>query len=228
VKTLVAKLIVAAVLLGTGEIVRRWAQIEGQIAAAEEDLAVLALDAADAGYKAIEERMQLTGRLPFIGPRLLVDIRQAHNQVAYWRGAHQNVPTESELMAPEVTAEQVFLAANASFRNGAETRRGQAGAEDLDAVLRMYALHLKKDPNSVDGSFNYEFVVRLRNVLANNTIPNLLGMSLVSLHGETGSPPKDMKQEFNVIVPLAPEERPEEDTGSPTDAGAGGPTNRKG
>ena len=56
-KTLVAKLIVAAVLLGTGEIVRRWAQIEGQIAAAEEDLAVLALDAADAGYKAIEERM---------------------------------------------------------------------------------------------------------------------------------------------------------------------------
>src|SRR5690349_12036947 len=121
-----AQLVVAAVLLGSGEIVRRTAHIQERLATAEEDLAMLALDAADAEYAGLEEEVGLTARVPIVGPRLLADIRQAHDQLAYWRGAYRNVPREAELMAADATADRIFLAANAAFRNGSSSRRGQA------------------------------------------------------------------------------------------------------
>ncbi len=229
-KTFVAQLVLAAVLLGGGEIFRRAAHIEQRLASAEEALATLALDAADAQYKEVEEDMGIAARLPIVGALLLADVRQAQAMLAYWRGDYQSVPKESDLVAEDVRPDLLFLAANATFRSASGRPSGPAAAQELDNVLRMYTILLKKDPGFVDGSFNYEYVARLRNTLAKASVPEGWNFLTSSLLGGEGSPPEDTPPEdFNMIVPLTPDERPEEDdSGAPTTGGTGAPRNRKG
>ncbi len=227
-KTLVARLVLAAVLIGGGEIFRRVAHIEQRLANADEDLATLALDAADAEYKGVEEEVSVASRVPIVGGLLLADVREAQATLAYWRGNYQGVPKEADLAAADINPDLLFLAANATFRAMSVRPAGQDGARDLDNVLRMYTVLLKKNPDFVDGSFNYEYVARLRNALAKGSIPGAWGLP-PSLLGEEGAPPPDSSpQDFNVIVPLSPEERPADDRGDPAAAGSSLPRSRKG
>ena len=139
-----------------------------QLAHAEVQMATLAPDAADADYREVEAQIGLAGRLPFVGPPLLADVRKQRAMVSYWRADYASVPSnEAELAADGASPDLVFLAANAAFR-GAVGRRhvGQEGARDLDGALRFYTMLLKKDPEHADGSYNYEYVVRLRNTVA--------------------------------------------------------------
>jgi hypothetical protein len=233
VRTILGHIIVAAILLAGGEIFRRAAHIEDSLAKAEEDLATLAPEAADTAYATVEREMAVAGRLPFIGDPLLDNVRREHAMVAYYRGDYNSVPKETDLAAPDVTPDLVFLAANATFRNVAGRRAGQAGAQDLDGVLRMYTVLLKKSPDYVDGSFNYEYVVRLRNIVAKSKgnssdpragQPNSDLAPPPAVHGEQGAPPENTPPEdFNVIVPLRPEER-----GELMKAGTGAARQRKG
>lgn len=233
-KRMLVPVIVVALLLAGGEVFRRASHIERRLAQAEEDLATLSPDAADAEYAEVEQAVAVAGRLPFIGPRLLADVRQERAMVSYWRGDYAGVPSkESDLSANEVHADLIFLAANAGFRNVLGQRTGQAGAQDLAGVLRVYTFLLKKDPGYIDGSFNYEYVVRLRNFVAKGK-PSLGEIKgglakrdqppQPSVHGDHGSPPADMpKDQFNVIVPLNPDER-----GEQMKAGTGSGKTRKG
>ena len=233
-RTFVGQVIVAALLLAGGEAFRRASHIEQRLALAEENLATLSPDAADAEYARVEGEMAVAGRLPFVGEPLLADVRQERAMVSYWRGDYTNVPsTEADLSASDSHPDLIFLAANAVFRTVQGRRTGQAGAQDLDGVLRIYSLLLKKHPDYVDGSYNYEYVVRLRNIVARGK-PNIGAAPGTqaprdrppspSVHGEHGNPPVDTPpDQFNVIVPLRPEER-----GDQMKAGAGGQKTRKG
>jgi hypothetical protein len=97
----------------------------------------------------------------------------------------------------------------------------------------MYTVLLKKSPDYVDGSFNYEYVVRLRNIVAKTKPgsgdpragqPNAEAAPPPPVHGEQGAPPENTPPEdFNVIVPLRPEER-----GELMKAGTGAARQRKG
>ena len=233
-KTLVVYVIAAAVLLAAGEAVRRASHIEQQLAAAEADLATLSPDSADAEYSQVEQELSLAGRLPFVGDPLMADVRQEHAMVAYWRADYAGVPaSEADLARSDVDPDLVFLAANASYRSVIGKRTGQAGAQDLDGVLRIYTMLLKKSPGYADGADNYEFVVRLRIILARNKgnagdakggNANRNQPPPPSVHGDHGSPPVDTPpDQFNVIVPLRPEER-----GELMKAGTGAPRQRKG
>ncbi len=227
-KTLAAQLVLAALLLGGGEVFRRAAHVEERLARADEDFATLALDAADAEYKGVEEDLSIAARVPIVGGLLLADVRQAQAMLAYWRGNYEGVPKESDLAAADVRPDLLFLSANATFRAASARRAGQTGVQDLDNVLRMYTILLKKNPDFVDGSFNYEYVARLRNSLAKGSVPAEWGLP-PSLLGEEGAPPPNTPpQDFNVIVPLSPEERAPDDTGEPAGAGSSAPRNRKG
>lgn len=231
-RTFLGQLLIALLLVGAGEAFRRAAHIEQQLAQAEADLATLAPDVADAEYSEVEQALGLAARLPFVGPPLLADVRKERAMVAYWRADYASVPSnEAELAADDTNPDLVFLAANATYRNVLGRRIGQAGAQDLDGALRLYTMLLKRDPTHVDGAYNYEYVVRLRNVVAKSRTAAGKGApptpdeeAAPSVHGEEGSPPENTPPEqFNVIVPLRPDER-----GDLMKAGTGAGRQRKG
>jgi len=78
----------------------------------------------------------------------------------------------------------------------------------LDAVLKAYDEVLDIDPTDVDASYNYEFVSRLRRVAATAKGDSITMPSRSDINGDKGSPPKETTpREFNIIVPLQPDER---------------------
>mgnify|MGYP003348064043 CR=1 FL=1 len=100
-------------------------------------------------------------------------------------------------------------------------------AEDdayLDDVLKGYATVLDRDPGNRDAAYNYEFVARLRGALAGGRTSGAAEPEARSIQGEQGEPPQGTrKSDFNVIVPLRPEERQEQ-----LDPGGGAEFKRKG
>ncbi len=232
-KTLIARLLLAVLLVTAAEAVRRASLVETTLAAAESALATLDPAEADRQYGEVEQELGLAGRLPFIGAQQVAAGREARAVVASWRGAYAAVPkAEADLAPPAVGSDLVFIAGNAAYRAVKGVHGGQEGAQDMDGVLRLYTMLLKKSPGHVDGAYNYEFVVRLRNTLARQKAgdaarggnPDNNDPAPPSIHGEKGTPPKNTPPDtFNVIVPLKPEER-----GDLMKAGVSGPRQRKG
>jgi hypothetical protein len=230
-KTLAGQLVLALLLAAAGLAVRQASIVETRLAAAESALATLDPDGADRAYGEVEEALGLAGQLPFIGEQLVTDVRQERAMVSYWRGDYAAVPTAEADLAPEsASADFVFIAGNAAYRNVGGKHTGQQGAQDLDPVLRIYTTLLKKSPGHIDAAYNYEFIVRLRNVLSRmkpGETPKGAPSDEAappSVHGEKGNPPANTPPEqFNVIVPLKPDER-----GELMKAGTSGPRQRKG
>jgi hypothetical protein len=78
-------------------------------------------------------------------------------------------------------------------------------------VLKAYASVLEIDPDVVDAAYNYEFVSRLRGAVAAGRTNSLKVPSDSNMNGDKGAPPAQTKPgEFNIIVPLRPEEREEQ------------------
>jgi hypothetical protein len=232
VRSLIGQLVIAALLLAAGEAFRRAANLEQRLAHAEEELATLSPDAADADYSAVEDEIGIAARVPVVGPPLLADVRKQRAMVAYWRADYDSVPAnEADLATDGTSPDLVFLAANAAYRNVKGRHTGQQGAQDLDGALRLYTMLLKKDPENVDASYNYEYIVRLRNAVARTKAtgkpsgaPAPDDQTAPSVHGQEGSPPPETPSEqFNVIVPLRPDER-----GDLMKAGTGAARQRKG
>ena len=232
--TTFVRIIIALLLFVTAWLVGRVALIEDLLASAEADLATLQPEAADDEYAGIVDALGMAARLPFVGEALAAEMERERAMVAYWRGDYASVPfEEAELTANDAGAELLFLAANARFRTVVGKRLGQEGAQDLDGVLRLYTMVLKKDPSYPDVAYDYEYVVRLRNIVAKSRARDQDGNDGAadrdlppppSVHGEQGSPPADTPpDQFNVIVPLRPEER-----GELMKAGAGAGRQRKG
>ena len=231
-KTLAGQLILALALVLAGEAVRRASHVEAGLANAEAALATLDPAGADAEYQRVEGELALASQVPFIGEQLLSDVRQERAMVSYWRGDYAAVPSaEADLAPASINPDLVFIAGNAAYRAVRGTHTGQQGAQDLDPVLRIYTMLLKKSPGHLDGAYNYEYIVRLRNVLsrqkagdAPNGNPASNDPAPPSVHGEKGDPPKDQPADtFNIIIPLKPEER-----GELMKAGTSGPRQRKG
>ena len=229
-------LVVVILLLASGEVFRRTATFEDALSAAQEHMttqnepATLAEDD--------ERAAQLGAALPVLGPPIRADLRRHRALVAYWRrdysGADLSGPRNSTDFsgplngkAPEEPADGVtrFIAANAMFRDLArQSGNSQVLMRGLDAVLKAYVSVLDVDPAAVDAAYNYEFVSRLRGALAAGRTNSIKVPSEPDIHGEKGSPPVQTKpNEFNIIVPLRPEEREEQ-----ADPGQGTVPQRKG
>ena len=116
--------------------------------------------------------------------------------------AHQRSPN----------ADAKLLAANAAYRNMRKAGGSwQAVVGRMDSLVKQYAEILRDDPSNSEAAFNYEYVVRLRQVIAARKQPvapvagNDAGLTI---HGFAGAPPEasDMKK-FKMIVPMRPDER---------------------
>jgi hypothetical protein len=227
------RIMVAALLVVAGEASRRAAIIEDRIAATQEQLTMQASTVTPAAYDEIESQLALAARIPFVGEPMLQDVRRQRALAAYWNGDYATAASTAGTASAAAGADArstdpalLFVAANAAFRD--TIRPGRARADLLrllDESLQQYGEVLKVDPQHGGAAYNYEFVGRLRTALARGQrTDQLVPEGQPNMHGEEGDPPQGTKPpEFNVIVPMRPDERQEQ-----FDAGVGGVTRRRG
>lgn len=224
-KSVLVSLVLVVALAAAAEGVRRAAAIEDALATADEQLTTTGATSRNADAE-LDSAVAVASRLPVIGPRLEQQVRRNRATQAYWQ--REYAALVSGPLAPAATDTDAviqLLSTNASFRQiAARGGTPQALARGLDDVLKGYSGVLDRDPSNLNGAYNYEFVVRLRSALAGGRTAGMPGPESRSMQGEPGQPPPGTpKSDFNVIVPLRPEERQEQ-----LDPGAGAEFKRKG
>ena len=226
-KKMLVRIVIAAALVAAGEAVRRAATIEDRLADTEAQLMTQTATVTPAAYDEVEDALALAGRIPVVGASLLDDVRERRAVAAYWNGDYAAV-TASAPAADEQggNPELMFLAANASYRTTIQSKAERPVLlRGLDEALKRYSDVLEAEPNHAGAAYNYEFVSRLRTALGKGKLgTEMANEGRPNMHGEDGDPPAGTDpQEFNVIVPMRPDERQEQ-----FDAGVGGVTRRRG
>ena len=195
-----AQAIIALLLLAAGAILWRSSEMERRLAAAERDLVMLRYT--DAATGAQQPGGRIASLMPGAG-RTAADAKSVETAAAYWQGDYEAVADNTDAK---------LLAANAAYRNMRKAGGSwQAVVGRMDTLVKQYAEILRDDPNNMEASFNYEYVVRLRQVIAARKQPVAPVSATdtgLTIHGFAGAPPEeaDMKK-FKMIVPMRPDER---------------------
>ena len=192
--------IIALLLVAAGAILWRSSETERRLAAAERDLVMLRYN--DAATGARQPGGRIASLMPGAG-RTAADAKSVGTAAAYWQGDYEAVADNTDAK---------LLAANAAYRNMRKTGGSwQAVVGRMDTLVKQYAEILRDDPNNMEAAFNYEYMVRLRQVIAARKQPVAAVDATdagLTIHGFAGAPPEeaDMKK-FKMIVPMRPDER---------------------
>jgi hypothetical protein len=195
-----AQAIIALLLIAAGAVLWRSSEMERRLAAAERDLVTLRY--ADAAEAAAQPGGRLAALMPGAG-RTTTDAKALETTAGYWQGNYEAVAGNPEAK---------LLAANAAYRNMRKAGGSwQAVVGRMDTLVKQYAEILRDDPANTEAAFNYEYIVRLRQVIAarKQPVPPFdAADGALSIHGFAGAPPEasDMKK-FKMIVPMRPDER---------------------
>ncbi len=195
-----AQAVIAFLLLAAGAILWRSSEMERRLAAAERDLVMLRY--ADAAEAAAQPGGRLAALMPGAG-RSTTDAKTVGTTAGYWQGRYDMVAENPEAK---------LLAANAAYRNMRKAGGSwQAVVGRMDSLVKQYAEILRDEPSNSEAAFNYEYIVRLRQVIAarkQTVAPVDAADSGLTIHGFAGAPPEesDMKK-FKMIVPMRPDER---------------------
>lgn len=231
IRTVVLRLAAALVLAVGAWLCRSEAVLAGRVADARQQMATLQFEIDDT----LTPAATISDYLPGEEGRLSDNIRRIRASVAYWIGGYDDV---LEGGGQEVDSDVLLTAANAAYR--ASERQGGAGAEQvqrLDGVLQAYASVLKAAPRHADAAYNYEYVSRVRDVVAarvGSKTPTPVRPVVraragdlpggPTIHGRPGGPPPDAKiEEFEVIAPMEYGDREAQPEATP-----GGKIQRKG
>ena len=194
-----AQLLIVILLVVAGAVLWRASEHERRVAAAERDLVTLKY--ADAAAAAAQPSGRLADLMPWSTAK--TDQKTLASTAGYWNGDYDKA-TEN----PDAK----LLAANAAFRKAREQGGSwQAVVGRLDTVVKQYAEILRDNPANEEAAYNYEYVVRLRAVLAQRKLPvppfdnRVNGLTI---HGMEGAPPEEAEmKKFKMIVPMRPDER---------------------
>lgn len=205
----VTRLALAALLLVVGLAVRQTGRADERVAAALEQQATLP-DVAASSFDEADRELGMVRQVPMLGAMLSREIAHRRAEALYWSGDYATLvsgTTDAEGEAatdPEMAA----LRASAMFRSLQRGRADQAVVRQLEAVLARYAQVLRQAPALVDAAYNYEAVVRVRDAAARGRNTALQPPEDENAQGDEGAPPPEtVPGEFNVIVPLRPDER---------------------
>ena len=246
-KKVAGQVILALVLVGIGGAFWVAGRLEGRVADAHEELALLRYTALDAEYGDIDQAMTYVRSVPWVADRLADDLEEHRAASEYWQARYDALAPQRDASGAAIVQQPAVLAmaANAAYRTGQrETGDRQAVLRRLDAAVKSYAELLKKDPNNADAAYNYEYLVRLRETTSKakpvppgkredpaHALQKLTGLVMAgdlpdgkTVHGDPGSPPPntDMTQ-FKMHIPIRPDERQ-----GGSDAGQGKVKIRKG
>lgn len=194
-----AQLLIVILLVAAGAILWRSSEHERRLAEAERDLVTLKY--ADAAEGAAQPSGRLADLMPLSTAK--ADAKALESTAGYWSGEYDKA-TEN----PDAK----LLAANAAFRRAREQGGSwQAVVGRLDSVVKQYAEILRDNPNNSEAVFNYEYVVRLRALLAQRKLPVPpvdAKVNGLTIHGFEGAPPEEAEmKKFKMIVPMRPDER---------------------
>jgi len=233
----IPRLLVAVILFALAGVAWREAALARRVASAHTRLATLHFDAEDG----IAESESPLNRLAVPMMSLDDEIREQRAHSGYWRtradhsadaaavplpGARGGNKSEaSDAGDPEV----MFVATNTAFRAATrQTTDRPRTVERLDTVIQAYGEVLRAAPANVDAAYNYEYAVRMRDVIARGKgtsakgrkpIDDELGGSVdlppgPTIHGRPGGPPPEIPgDQFRTIAPMPYEEREESDPG---------------
>jgi hypothetical protein len=246
-KKVAGQIILALVLVGLGGVFWVAGRLEGRVADAHEELALLRYTAFDAEYGDIDQAMGYVRRVPWVADGLVDDVEEHRAASEYWQARYDALAPQRDATGAAIEQQPAVLAmaANAAYRTGQrESGDRQAMLHRLDTAIKNYTELLKKDPKNVDAAYNYEYLVRLRDTTSKakpappgkredpaRAQPKPTGLVMAgdlpegrTVHGDPGSPPPntDMTQ-FKMHIPIRPDERQ-----GGSDAGQGKVKIRKG
>lgn len=226
----VTAFLVAAVLLvvvGMGSVTV--ARLQGHLADAQERIATLQYEEAQASLEAAERYLEYAQWLPGMGDAALQDVRTRKAAILYWQGQYEAVlPAQAEPVAAvdESNADLQLVVANAAFRAGLARAKERADTlQALNEAVNGYAIVLRNDTWNEVAAHNYEFVVRLRDDIAKGRRPPTPQPEPGADLGEGGAPsPSTTTKGFEIYIPLEGNER----TPASGEAGKAEATQRKG
>jgi hypothetical protein len=216
--------IAAAVLIAMGRAERRLIE-------ARRDFATLQFDRAHAAAAGAGEPGLFARWLPGFAARRS-GAREQHDASAYWAAREgrsgENAPAAAR---GETDPRLLILAANQKYRSVDFKREQRLLLQDLREVVDAYGDVLKRAPWQFDAAYNYQYVARVRAVIARRApgraaaeLPAPLEPPLHTIHGRSGAESPGLQtNEFKVIVPHQSDERREEQ-----EAGKSAPRARKG
>jgi hypothetical protein len=221
----------AAVLAIAGAVLIAMGQAERRLLDARRDFVTLQFvhahhAAADAGEPGLLARW-----LPGFAARL-TGARQQRGAAAYWAAREgRDTAKPSAPVRGETDPRLLLVAANQKYR-GVDFKRDQRQLlADLREVVDAYGDALKRAPWQFDAAYNYQYVARVRAVIARRApgraaaeLPAPAEPPLHTIHGRSGAESPGLQtNEFKVIVPHQSDERREEQ-----EAGKSAPRGRKG
>jgi hypothetical protein len=223
--------LLAIVLFAAAAVSWSEAGVARRVADAHERLATLKYDHNDG----IDEGASVWSRVPLPIPSAMDDVPQHRATVAYWRSEYRDLTAASPLSGGNTNRASadpavMLVAANAAFRASLSDPADRTSTvERLDRTMQAYADVLRRDPDNVDASYNYEYVARFRDTFAKTKgkfvkpeprrTDGELDVSVdlpagPTVHGRPGGPPQDIPmQNFRTITPMRFEEREELEPG---------------
>lgn len=224
-KTVTGGILLAIVLVVLGALSWNEAARTERVAATYQRLATLQA-VAPADLEALED---VSMELPWPLSSLRADVTKLQATSDYWQGQYSALPTGTEGGSEATDAELMLLAANAQYRSIKPLARGadpRPTVALLDGVIRSYSAVLRADGSLEDAAYNYEYAIRVRDVLAKGRVaggkpagdgkaepaPRPAPRSDLptgpTIHGQPGAPPEatDMSN-FKAISPMRYDER---------------------
>jgi len=220
----------AAVLAIAGIVLIAMGQAERRLIEARRDFVTLQFVHAHAAAADAEPGL-LARWLPGFAARQS-GAREQRGAAAYWATREGRPGEHAPAAARGETDPQLLLfAANHKYR-GVDLKLEQRQLlQELREVVDAYGDVLKHEPWQFDAAYNYQYVARIRAVVARRApgraaaeLPAPAEPPLRTIHGRSGAESPGLQtNEFKVIVPHQSEERREEQ-----EAGKSAPRGRKG
>ena len=211
-KTITGFLIAALLFVIVGMVSLTAARLQRHMADAQERVATQQYAGAQESLEAAEGYLEYAQWVPWVGSRTLQEVRARKAALLYWQGKYEAVlPAQAEPVAAvdESNADLQLVVANAAFRVGPTRAKERADLlQALNEAANGYAIVLKNDTWQEDAAHNYEYVVRLRDLVAKGQRAPMPPPDKGADLGESGAPsPATSLKGFEIYVPLEGNEK---------------------
>lgn len=205
---------------------------EKKMANAEESFLSFDLESSDTAYSRIQKHLDYIDSIPWVLDHWRNEIKNHRARNQYWQEKYVELVADGLLNSEEKTKtndpDLEFIVANSVYRISQGEKDKKKTMELLDRAINSYRLVLEDDQENSNAAFNYEYLVRVRNEMANSKKP-MSAMSSMSgkqqgIHGKEGVSPKDTPvDQIKIYIPASSDENKDG-----KDAGKGNVPRKKG
>lgn len=215
----------AIVLVVLGGICLGASRLDGVMVNAQQALLTSDYGAADASLQNAERYYGYASRLPWVGERSANEVRARRAAINYWQRKYGALaPADRTDPVADVAADNIPLqtiVADSVYRGGQTRAKDRAAMlQMLDSSIAAYQAVLRNVRRPQDAlygeraAYNYEYVVRLRNEIANGRrrqLPPPADDQTFGSEGKSENPA--FENQFKQYVPLEKDERQNESPG---------------